>query len=301
MSASVFNPRTITPLASRGFTHDFWHFDIDFLIATWVALAILATITGISHYVIRKKDSHVALFYEKVTEFFMDLCTDGLGSFHLSYFCFTTSLFLFTAFCCFVGLIPFVAEATSNVNTTLAIAICSFCYVQFQKIKIHGIKGFLREFIEPFFIMAPMHIVGEGSKIASMTFRLFGNVLGGGIIVHMLFDFLSSGKTFLAPIIFGIIGLHTILSVLIHKNIRWIALAHKVISKILNLLFLVTCGLQVIFGIGEGLLQAFVLTILTITFLALGMQHDHPAPHQPPLPKNSMPSDDVELQTEDIL
>ena len=122
--------------------------------------------------------------------------------------------------------------------------------------------------------MAPMHLVGEVSKITSMTFRLFGNILGGGIIIHMLFDFLSSRSSYLTPLIFGTIALHLLLRNLLDKNIAWLTSAYKITTNVLNLLFLITCSLQVIFGIGDGLLQAFVLTILTITYLALAMQHD---------------------------
>lgn len=274
MSADVFNPRTIEPFKKLGLTSDFWKLDIDFLIATWIALGALITLTLISWYCMRKKYLLVTTFYEKIVEFFIDLCTNGLGSFHVSYFCFATSLFLFTSFCCFVGIIPFIEEATSNVNTTLAIALCSFCYVQRQKIKLHGIKGFLREFIEPFPIMAPMHLVGEGSKIASMTFRLFGNIIGGGIIVHMLFDFLRMGQTYLTVFIFSLLAVHAALRIAARYEISWLQLIYNGVSKLLNIVFVLVCGLQVIFGIGEGILQAFVLTILTITFLALAMQSD---------------------------
>ena len=72
-------------------------------------------------------------------------------------------------------------EPTQNLNTTLALAMTSFFYVQYNGIRAHGIKGYLKEYTEPFIIMAPLHIISKLASIVSMSFRLFGNIYGGAI------------------------------------------------------------------------------------------------------------------------
>jgi len=277
MSAGMFAPRIIEPFAFLGLTGPFWHVYIDFVVGTWVAMGILLIITCFGQYFLSKEQSTFAMLYEKIIEMFMNLCSESVGTFNQAYFCFATSLFLFTFFCCFVGVIPFVEEATVNLNTTLAIALVSFCYVQYQKIRMHGIGGFLHEFIDPIFFMAPIHLVGELSKIASMAFRLFGNILGGSVIVGMVLEALSLQKEYLTPCIFGCIGLHLVLTYALQKKVPWVAGPHRFVSAFLNVFFIVA-WVQIVLGVLDGLMQSFVLTMLTLTYLAMAMQHGEDKP-----------------------
>ena len=65
-----------------------------------------------------------------------------------------------------------------------------------KKLKCMVCLGYLKEFVEPIFVLFPIHVVGELAKIASMSFRLFGNILGGGIIYMMIFELLRGYKGF---------------------------------------------------------------------------------------------------------
>ena len=81
---------------------------------------------------------------------------------------------------------------SSSLNTTVALAICVFLYVQFTGIKNLGIIGYLnhlagnpRDFITwalvP--INLPIHIIGELAKPMSLSLRLFGNITGEDILI----------------------------------------------------------------------------------------------------------------------
>ncbi|MFZ5563439.1 MAG: F0F1 ATP synthase subunit A, partial [Thermodesulfobacteriota bacterium] len=35
----------------------------------------------------------------------------------------------------------------------------------------------------PFFILLPLNLIGELAKVISISFRLFGNIMGGSIII----------------------------------------------------------------------------------------------------------------------
>jgi F-type H+-transporting ATPase subunit a len=177
------------------------------------------------------------------------------------------SIFLFTLFCCLTGLVPFLDESTNDLNTTLALGLTSFIYIQIQKIKSNGFIKYLKEFADPIALLLPLNIIGELAKIASMSFRLFGNILGGGIIFSMVISFIDSQ----AKLLFIFFGL-TILGLILFSKLVPAWLKNKLIEKSFNYLviaaFFVT-WLQLFFGIFEGVIQSFVLTMLTITYLSM--------------------------------
>jgi F-type H+-transporting ATPase subunit a len=97
------------------------------------------------------------------------------------------TLFIFILINNFMGLVPFFHASTSSINTTVALALCTFLYVQFTGIKENGILGYLhhmagspRSGLEWGFVvlMFPLHVLGEFIKPLSLSLRLFGNVMG---------------------------------------------------------------------------------------------------------------------------
>ncbi len=84
------------------------------------------------------------------------------------------------------GFIPFVNSPTSDINTTVAYAGLVFLVTHAVAIREKGIGGYLKSFAEPSIIMLPMNIIGEISKPVSHAFRLFGNMVGGGILIAIV-------------------------------------------------------------------------------------------------------------------
>jgi len=268
MNIEIFGFKEIKPFEFLGLTSKFWTVHIDTLIYTWVAMLILfGTILIIRLFVAQKKQNSVSMAAEQLVGFFIDLCQESFQKFSYKYFAFISSLFLFTFACCVVCLLPYMEESTKDLNTTLAIALASFFYVQYQKISAHGVIGFLKEFTEPFIVLAPIHIVGELSRIASMSFRLFGNILGGSVIFTMIITMLEQN---VIPF-FAFVTIATVLTALsfvIHSKFL------KATSSVfVGLLFLITYT-QMFVGIFEGLIQSFVLTMLTTTYLSIGVAHE---------------------------
>ncbi len=272
MSFDIFHHSIVLkPLECVGFTGKFWEIYLDTVIYTWIGMGCLLAVALIGKYFISRDLNIVSMAYEKSVGLLLDTFGESFRHFNFNYFAFISCIFLFTLFSCIVGVIPFCDEATKDLNTTLAIGTTSFLYVQFQKIKVHGILGYLKEFIEPVFILFPIHLVGELSKIASMSFRLFGNILGGGIIFLMILQLLSIVQVYfiayvLILVLLGLIFFKT------KQRGRYPKL--ELLVKLgLNVAFLIT-WIQVFFGIFEGLIQAFVITMLTTTYLAIGVQGD---------------------------
>jgi F-type H+-transporting ATPase subunit a len=79
------------------------------------------------------------------------------------------------------GVVPGMQAATSTVNTTAALAVCTFVLTHYAGFVYAG-TGYLEHFVgEPRWLgplMVPLHIVGEIARPASLTLRLFGNIGG---------------------------------------------------------------------------------------------------------------------------
>ena len=71
---------------------------------------------------------------------------------------------------------------TADLNTTLGWALITFALITFNKIKYNGIGGYLKGFLEPVFVMAPLNVLSEIATPVSMSFRHFGNMAGGLVI-----------------------------------------------------------------------------------------------------------------------
>lgn len=97
------------------------------------------------------------------------------------------------------GLLGFVPP-TSDYNVTLGLALITFVMVQFFGLKSKGVKGYIKGFFEPFPFMFAINVVGELANPVSMSFRLFGNILSGVIIMGLLYDALGVFIIVLGPV-----------------------------------------------------------------------------------------------------
>lgn len=94
-----------------------------------------------------------------------------------------TSLFMFLMLSNSIGIIPYFEEPTKDLNTTLAFGIMGAVIAHYTGIRTKGIKAYLSGYFEPFIIMAPLNLIGELANVVSISFRLFGNIMGGAIII----------------------------------------------------------------------------------------------------------------------
>lgn len=93
------------------------------------------------------------------------------------------ALFLFLVMSNWIGIIPHMEEPTKDLNTPLSLGLMGFVLAHYVGIKTKGLKGYMRQYFEPMFFMMPLNLIGELAKIVSISFRLFGNIMGGAIII----------------------------------------------------------------------------------------------------------------------
>lgn len=85
--------------------------------------------------------------------------------------------------------IPYWRAPTSDVNTTLALGLLTMVMVQVYGYKYLGLKYFKKffDFSNPInFFVGLLELISDISKIISFTFRLFGNVIAGEILLLVM-------------------------------------------------------------------------------------------------------------------
>lgn len=90
------------------------------------------------------------------------------------------------------GIVPIFRSPTADLNTTLLFALLAVGYVQFLGLKYRGFKKYLGRFFSfksPLdFYVGVNELVSEFVRIISFSFRLFGNIFAGEVLIAtMLF------------------------------------------------------------------------------------------------------------------
>ena len=76
---------------------------------------------------------------------------------------------------------------TADFCTTAAITLATFVMIHFMGIKT-GKGGYFKGYLEPVPVLLPINIISELATPISLSFRLFGNILGGMIIMAMVYS-----------------------------------------------------------------------------------------------------------------
>ncbi len=102
------------------------------------------------------------------------------------YLPFLGSLFLFISISNLLDLVPFYEPPTSSLSVTGALATCVFFAVPVFGVRALGVKRYLKQYIEPSFVMLPFNIISELSRTLALAVRLFGNIMSGSLLVAVL-------------------------------------------------------------------------------------------------------------------
>ena len=185
-----------------------------------------------------------------LNDFFLGI----LGPEGKKYVPFVGTLFLYIVTMNWMGLLPFMKAPTSSINTTLALALCVFVYVQYIGITKNGIGGYLYHFAgQPkdaigwgsAVLLFPLEVMGELIKPISLSCRLFGNILSEDILIAVL------------------VGLGVTVAAAIHSPI---GLPLQLPFLLLSTLF--------------GLIQGLVFSLLASIYIVMMLPHDDHGHHE---------------------
>ena len=134
---------------------------------------------------------------------------------------------------------------TADLMTELGWALVVFVLITYHKIKASGIGGYLKGFLDPIFVMAPINVMSELFTPISMACRHFGNILSGTVISALIYSSLTAASYAL----FGALGSN-----------RIIAIAIAVVG-----------GLMIFFGKKKGKKKLFLFGIVFAVLGVLGL------------------------------
>jgi F-type H+-transporting ATPase subunit a len=159
-------------------------FNLECMIMTWI---VIISLLSFGYLAARKRNiipNLVQVVGELIIGIFYDLTEDALGEeLGKKYAPLICALFMFLFLCNWLGIFPHLEEPTKDLNTPLSYGLMGFVIAHHAGIKAKGLKTYLKDYCEPMFIMAPLNIIGELAKVISISFRLFGNIMGGSIII----------------------------------------------------------------------------------------------------------------------
>lgn len=93
---------------------------------------------------------------------------------------------------------------TRSVNVTLALGVMSILSVIAFSIRTKGFMGWLRNFKKPIGMMIPFNMLDYIIRPASLCFRLFGNIMGGVIIMELIYTFMPIAIPAVLSIVFDL-------------------------------------------------------------------------------------------------
>ena len=254
-----------------------------------LALCIAAVVLGKN---LKKRPGAVQVLVEKGVSMIYGMVADTMGTHNLHWAPFIGTIFLSSICGSLIGLTGFLRSVTADLSCTLVWAIMVSVIIWYNNIKNNGFVGWLKGFTEPIVVMTPMNIISEIAQPVSMAFRHFGNVAGGGVITSILYTALSMVSALVLNLISANgVAVSVILLVLGGGLIFYGSRKSKTALKIFGLVcavlgffgalqalgllsgvpilaFGIPAVLSVYFDLFSGFVQAYVFTLLTMTYIA---------------------------------
>ena len=258
------------------------------LAVSWLVLAIITGLciwlgSGLKVTNISRKQAVAEMGYNAIVNF----VRGNMGTEFDRYIPLVCTIFITSIISNLISLVG-IWSPTADLMTELAWGLVVFVLITYHKIKASGLKGYLRGFLDPIFVLLPINIMSECFTPVSMACRHFGNILSGTVISTLIYAALTAannalfgalGSSLVVAIIVTVIGL--VPAVLGYKQKKKRLLIPGAIIAILGVLAIftnlgvrypwLTVGIPAIpslyFDWFGGCIQAFIFCTLTTLFI----------------------------------
>ncbi len=185
------------------------HFIPDYVIMSMIAAGMLILFFSLSSKTPRLIPSRLQNVLELIIQFFESLLTDLIGKDGKKYLPLVGTVGLFILVCNLMGLVPGFMSPTSKLNVTAGCALTVFLYYHWQGIKSQGLFKYLKHFMGPIPLLAPLmvpiELISHFSRPLSLSMRLFGNIFAEELLILIM----ASIIPFLLPLPFMAIAIIT--------------------------------------------------------------------------------------------
>ncbi len=154
------------------------------VMAALILFAVLVRIFAIPRF--QEKPRGLQLVLETAVEAISNLTKDKFGHENdglASYFFALAALFIGSAIVELFGIRP----PTTDLTMTFSYALITFVLINYFGIRKKGVKGRLQTLTKPNAVIAPFKLLSDIAVPISLACRLFGNMLGGMIVVELIY------------------------------------------------------------------------------------------------------------------
>lgn len=164
------------------------------LVVSWVVMAIITALcvwlgSGLKVTAISRKQAVAEMIYEALINF----VRGNMGTSFDHYIPLVGTIFVTSIVSNLISLLG-IWSPTADLMTELGWALVVFVLITYHKIKASGIVGYLKGYLDPVFVMAPINVISELFTPISMACRHFGNILSGTVISGLLYAALAAAS-----------------------------------------------------------------------------------------------------------
>ena len=153
---------------------------------TWIIMAVVVLLCVIFvRNLSVENPGKTQLLLESAIGKGVDFFEDVMGKENRRYIPYLITVLIYIGIANLIGLFGF-KPPTKALNVTAALAVMSIILVEYSGIHAKGVKGWVKSFVEPSPIIAPINVMELFIKPLSLCMRLFGNVLGAFVIMELL-------------------------------------------------------------------------------------------------------------------
>ena len=160
------------------------------VVVAWIVMAVLILFAVLVRVFViprfQEKPRGLQLVLETAVEAISNLTKDKFGHENdglASYFFALAALFIGSAIVELFGIRP----PTTDLTMTFSYALVTFVLINYFGIRKKGVKGRLQTLTKPNAVIAPFKLLSDIAVPISLACRLFGNMLGGMIVVELVY------------------------------------------------------------------------------------------------------------------
>ncbi|MCB2297730.1 F0F1 ATP synthase subunit A [Clostridium tagluense] len=161
------------------------------IIVQWVIIVLIAILcvyfTRDLKTIPNKRQNIIEIVMDSINK----LVRDNMGEDYMSFVPFVGTFAIFLSFMNITGLIG-VRPSTVDYSVTLGLALITFFVVQWFAIKKIGIGHYFKGYVEPYAFILPITLIERIMLPVSLSFRLFGNMMAGLVIIELAYKSLGS-------------------------------------------------------------------------------------------------------------
>ncbi|MBZ9685064.1 F0F1 ATP synthase subunit A [Clostridium estertheticum] len=170
------------------------------VVVQWVIIVLVAMLciyfTRDLKIIPNKKQNIIEIVMDSIN----NLVRDNMGEDYMGFVPFIATFAIFLTFMNNTGLIG-IRPPTVDYSVALALALITFVVVQGFAIKKIGLGHYFKGYTEPYAFILPINLIERVMLPISLSFRLFGNMIAGVVIIDLAYKSLASLTVFAQLII----------------------------------------------------------------------------------------------------